>query len=345
MRAMILETPGPLDADPLRPVRRELPEPGPGEIRIRVGACGVCRTDLHLAQGELAPPRLPLIPGHQVVGRVSQAGPDTHRFREGDRVGVSWLHQACGRCSFCAKGRENLCPAARFTGFHVDGGFAEHLTAPEAFCYALPSVFADTEAAPLLCGGILGYRALRLCGAGAGDLLGLVGFGGSAHLALQVAIHRGIRCQVATRSALHREVARELGADRAGALGEARDASWDAAVLFAPAGDRIPEILQKLRPGGTLAVAAVRVGDVAPLRYEDHLFGERVLRTVTAATRKDGEEFLELAGEIPVRCEIRIYGLEDANQALRDLGRSGLRAAAVLTPGAESSDGGRVRGY
>lgn len=331
MRAMLLESTGPLRLDRLRPVDLPRPEPGPRQVRLRVAACGVCRTDLHLVLGEVPPPALPLVPGHQVVGYVDAVGGADRRFREGDRVGVSWLQWACGSCRFCRTERENLCPEARFTGFHSPGGYSEALLAPEAFCYSLPVVFSDHQAAPLLCAGILGYRAFRLSRAGPGDRLGMVGFGGSAHITLQVARHRGCEVDVATRSPGHRSLALELGASSAGDLEEVKPSSWDAAILFAPAGSLIPRILRRLRPAGTLAVAAIRVGTVPGLDYERELFEERVLTTVTASTRRDGEEFLEIAGDIPIRTEFRVFGLEEANEALRALEAGRLNGAAVLS--------------
>ena len=331
MRAMQLESAGSLEEDRARLVDLPTPDPRPGEVRLRVRACGVCRTDLHLARGELAPPSFPLVPGHQAVGFVEATGRGARRFREGDRVGASWLHSACGVCGACTGGRENLCPHARFTGFHVPGGYAESLVLPEAFAHPLPPGATDTESAPLLCAGILGYRALRLSGARAGDRLGLVGFGGSAHLVLQVARHEGCEVQVVTRSSPHRELALRLGATFAGSLAEVPAATWNSAILFAPAGELVPGILTRLRPAGVLSVAAIYLSPIPALDYERTLFGERVLRSVTASTRRDAEEFLCLAGSVPVRSEVRTYPLDQANEAFRDLDRGDLPAAAVLT--------------
>jgi len=329
--ALRLHAPGPVERGPLRFEEVPAPTPGPGGIRLAVRACGLCHTDLHIVEGELLPPRRPLVPGHQVVGIVDALGPDVRRFRVGDRVGAAWLHQTCGACPACRHGTENLCPEARFTGFHVDGGYAALMTVPAAFAYPLPAAIPDATAAPLLCAGIIGYRALRVAGVRPGERLGLFGFGASAHLAQQVARAWGCEVLVFTRAPTHRELARALGAAWAGSAEEAPPAPLDRAVLFAPAGALVPVALRRLRPGGTLAIAAVYLDRVPELDYA-LLYGERVVRSVTASTRRDGEELLELAAAIPLRPEVETFPLIAANEALAALKASRLRAAGVLIP-------------
>jgi propanol-preferring alcohol dehydrogenase len=331
MHAMVLQAPAPLAADPL--VAMDLPEPdaGPGELRLRVQACAVCRTDLHVVEGELPPHRLPLVPGHQIVGRVDAVGAGVHPSWVGRRVGVAWLRWACGVCRFCREGRENLCPDARFTGWDADGGYAEVATVPAAFAFALPDALTDVDAAPLLCAGIIGYRALRLAGVGPGVRLGLFGFGASAHLALQVARHMGCQVFVYTRGAAHRALATRLGAVWAGGAEDGVPASLDAAVSFAPAGAVLPQALRLLRPGGTLAVNAVHLDGVPGMDYA-LLYGERTLRSVANATRRDGEEFIRLAAEIPVHVVREVSPLAAANAALRRVKDGSVQGVAVLVP-------------
>jgi propanol-preferring alcohol dehydrogenase len=329
MWAQTLHAPRPIEAGPLHLREIPVPEPGPGELLILVRACGVCHTDLHIAEGEIDLPRLPLIPGHQVVGEVERAGPGATRLAPGTRVGVAWLNRACGRCAFCGRGEENLCDDARFTGWHVDGGYAECLVAPEEFVYRLPDRFSDVEAAPLLCAGIIGYRALRLSGAQPGDRLALFGFGASAHITLQVARHRGCEVIVFSRSREHRELALSLGAAWAGQAGEEAPAPADRAILFAPAGRLIPAALRSLRKGGTLASAVIHL-DVVPEMDYRLLFGERTLRTVTASTRRDGEELLRDAAAAGVRVETETFPLSEANRALSRIKEGTMRAAGVL---------------
>jgi propanol-preferring alcohol dehydrogenase len=331
MKAMVLPRPAPVAGEPLEPRDLPLPVPGPGQVRLRVRACGVCRTDLHIVEGELPPHRLPVVPGHQVVGVVDELGPGVSGPPPGTRVGVAWLHAACGVCEHCRQGRENLCPRARFTGYDVDGGYAEAVLAPADFVLPLPEGLADDAAAPLLCAGIIGYRALRLAEVRPGDRVGLFGFGASAHLALQVARHWGCEVHVFTRGAAHRALAAQLGAAWTGAAEESPPAPLDAAVTFAPTGAVIPHALRHLRPGGTLAVNAVHL-DGLPAMDWSLLYGERTLRSVTNATRRDGEEFLRLAAAIPVRPHVVRYPLAAANQALRDLKGGRIDGAAVLCP-------------
>jgi len=347
---MVLAAPGPVGRGPgpLAPVEREPPEPGAGEVQVRVEACGVCRTDLHVVEGDLAERRRGVVPGHEVVGRVSALGPGARRFRPGERVGVAWLHRACGRCRFCADGRENLCLEPLFTGWDRDGGYAEYLTVPEDFAYALGGALAGLEAeraAPLLCAGIIGYRAYRLSQVPPGGRLGLYGFGGSAHIVIQIARHHGCQVHVFSRGGEHRELALRLGAVWVGDSFDAPPRPLDAAILFAPAVEIVPAALEALDRGATLAVAGIHLSDVPVLRYERHLFQERTLRSVTANTRRDGRELLELAAEIPIRTATRPYALEDANRALADLKGDRIQGAAVLrVTGGHPGSGGPDRG-
>ena len=328
---MVLEEPAPIDRAPL--VLRELPEPDPApdEVVVAVSVCGICRTDLHVIEGEL-PPRLPhVIPGHQVVGHVARCGRDVRELREGDRVGVAWLHRSCGRCEPCLRGDENLCRAPTFTGYSAHGGYAEQVRVPAAFAYALPDVFGDAEAAPLLCAGIIGYRALRRSRIGPGGRLGLYGFGSSAHIACQIARHRGCEVFVCTRDEKARALARELGATWAGAADESPPELLDAAVLFAPAGELVLPALAALRPGGTLACAGIYMSEIPALDYTRYLFDERTLTSVTANTREDGRELLRVAAEIPIRPHTTLFPLERANEALLTLARDGIRGSGVLS--------------
>jgi alcohol dehydrogenase, propanol-preferring len=327
--ALRLHDPAPVETAPLRAEQVAAPEPGPGAVRLAVRACGLCHTDLHIVEGELALPRRPRIPGHQIVGVVDAVGPDVRRFRPGERVGVAWLHWACGACPACRRGEENLCPDGRFTGFHVDGGYAEAVTVPAAFAYRLPAGLPDATAAPLLCAGIIGYRALRVAGVRPGERLGLFGFGASAHLALQLARYWSCAVSVFTRSDAHRRLARELGAEWAGGIEARPPEPLDRAILFAPAGALIPLALARLRPGGSLAVAAIYIDGVPAFDY-GLLYGERTVRSVTASTRADGEELLALAAAIPLRPEVELFPLAEANAALAALKTSKLRAAGVL---------------
>jgi propanol-preferring alcohol dehydrogenase len=309
----------------------QMPSPAPGQLRVRVHTCGVCRTDLHTVEGDLALPRpLPIIPGHQVVGSVDVVGQGVTQHAVGDRVGVGWMNWACGECSYCRRGQENLCPDARFTGLHVDGGYAEWLVVDERFAYALPKTMSDAAAAPLLCGGVIGYRTLRLCGIRPGERLGLYGFGASAHQAIQIAIHWGCEVYVFTRAAEHRELARTLGAVWTGDANDNPPAALDAAAIFAPAGWIVARALGHVRPGATVAINAIHMSPIPELPYE-RIYGERVLRSVANFTRRDAVQFLRLAAEIPVQTEIETFPLAEANQALRKLAQSDLRAAAVLT--------------
>ena len=314
-----------------RPLRRvDLPpgEPDPGEIAIAVEACGVCRTDLHIVEGEVGA-RLPVVPGHQAAGRVAALGSGVEGFAIGDSVGVGWLASTCGECAFCRSGRENLCPRATFTGRDRDGGYAERMVASARWVYRLPARFPSREAAPLLCAGIIGYRSLRLSQIAPGGRLGLFGFGASAHLAIQVAMHW--RCEVFafTREAHHRDLARSMGAVWAGEASEDPGVALDAAVTFAPAGELVPLALARLARGGTVAVNAIHMSPIPSFDYET-LYGERVVRSVMNYTRSDADEFLALAAAIPVRARTEIHPLEDANAALLRVKRGQVRGAAVL---------------
>jgi alcohol dehydrogenase, propanol-preferring len=330
MRAWVVETPGPIDSGPLRSVDLPDPHPGPGQVRIRVGACGVCRTDLHLAEGDLLPHRPRTVPGHEIVGVVDQLGPGSDRFRIGDRIGAAWLRGTCGRCRWCRSGRENLCSDATFTGWDADGGYAELTVVPEAYAYRLPGALDDVRAAPLLCAGIVGYRALRRAELPPGGRLGIYGFGASAHVVAQVAIAQGAVVHVLTRSAEARKLALELGAASAGAADAAPPEPLDSAVLFAPAGELVPVAMRALDQGGTLAVAGIHLSDVPALVYADELFREKQLRSVTANTRADGEEFLRLAAALGVRPTTSVRPLGDADHALADLASDRITGAAVL---------------
>lgn len=331
MRAWVVQQPGPIDGGPLALVERPDPEPGPGELRVQVRVCGVCRTDLHLAEGDLAAARPAVVPGHEIVGIVDRLGPGATRFAVGDRVGIAWLRHTCGTCTFCRRGAENLCRSPRFTGWDDDGGYAERAVVDERYAYALPPVFSDAEAAPLLCAGIIGYRALRRAELPPGGRLGIYGFGASAHLAAQVALAEGARVHVLTRSPAARALALELGAASAGDTFDPVPEPLDAAVLFAPAGEIVPAALAALDRGGTLAIAGIHLTDIPALRYADHLFQERQVRSVTANTRQDGEELLATAARIGIRVETMPYALADADRALRDLAHDRVTGAAVLT--------------
>ena len=331
MRAWVVHQPGPVATGPLRLIDRPRPEPGPGELLIRVLCCGVCRTDLHLAEGDLEPKRPDVTPGHEVVGKVAATGPGTTRFTTGDRVGVAWLAGTDGSCRFCRAGRENLCPASVYTGWDIDGGYAEYLVAADSFVHALPSGFNDTELAPLLCAGIIGYRALRRAELPPGGTLGIWGFGGSAHLAAQVAIAAGAAVHVFTRAAAARDLALELGAASAQDSFDPSPVPLNSAIIFAPVGDVVPPALRNLDRGGTLAIAGIYLTDIPSLNYADELFGERTLRSVTSNTRGDAQEFLRLAERLRLKVSVTPYPLDSAGQALADLAADRITGAAVLT--------------
>jgi alcohol dehydrogenase, propanol-preferring len=332
MRAMMLRRAQPVDFSPLEPVQLPVPVPAPQEIRLQVRTCGVCRTDLHIVEGELQPPKLPVVPGHQIVGIVDRVGEVVTRFREGDRVGVPWLYSACGSCGFCQRGNENLCDSARFTGYHVDGGYAQYAIISEDFAYHLPDGLSDVETAPLLCAGVIGFRALRLSGIRPGERLGLYGFGGSAHIVIQIARHWNCEVYVFTRNEEHRLLARQLGAAWAGDLRDEPPGSIHGGIVFAPAGWIIPEALRALEKGGTLSLAGIYMSPIPEMDY-NLLYGERTIRSAANSTREDVRELLELAGRIPIRTEVQVFPLEAANETLQRLKRSEIRGAGVLTIG------------
>ena len=333
MRAWIVDQPGPISSSPLVLTERPTPVPGPGQVRVRVTACGVCRTDLHLAEGDLAPRRHGVVPGHEVVGTVDALGPEATRLAVGQRVGVAWLGGTDGSCRYCRSGRENLCLSPTFTGWDVDGGYAEHCLVDEAFAYVLPDELDDDQAAPLLCAGIIGYRALRIADVPPGGRLGLYGFGGSAHLTAQVALAQGLEVHVLTRGEQNRRLALELGCASAGDADDEPPVRLDGAILFAPAGELVPVALRALDRGGTLATAGIWLSDIPRIVYEDELFHERTLRSVTANTRQDGEELLHLAPRLGVHASTTPYPLAEADRALADLAAGAFSGAAVLHAG------------
>jgi propanol-preferring alcohol dehydrogenase len=333
MRAWVVHEPGPAGQQPgpLRLIDRPVPDPGPGDLLVRVLCCGVCRTDLHLAEGDL-PPRAPgITPGHEVVGEVAAAGEGTSRFGPGDRVGVAWLAGTDGRCRYCRRGQENLCPRSVYTGWDRHGGYAEYLVAADAYVHPLPAGFTDAELAPLLCAGIIGYRALLRAELPPGGRLGIWGFGGSAHLTAQVALAQGAEVHVFTRGAAARELALDLGAASAQDSFDPAPEPLDSAVVFAPAGDVVPAALAALDRGGTAAIAGIHLSDIPALNYDGALFNERTLRSVTANTRGDADEFLRLAGQLRPRVTVRPYPFSQAGQALADLAAGRVSGAAVLS--------------
>jgi alcohol dehydrogenase, propanol-preferring len=329
MKACLLRTPGRIEQDPLEYIEVEQPRPAVGQLLVRVHVCGVCRTDLHVVEGELPPRKSPVIPGHQVVGTVEQAGPGATRFAKGSRVGIAWLHHVDGTCNYCQRGEENLCDAPLFTGYSVDGGYAEWIVAPESFVYPIPQQLADEHAAPLLCAGIIGYRCLKMAEVKRGAKLGFYGFGAAAHVAIQVATYWGVELYAATRDVRHQKLAVELGAKWAGGTLEDPHAELDASIVFAPAGEIVPAALKALRKGGRLILGGIHMSDIPSFPY-DLLYQERMIRSVANNTRQDGEEFLRLAAEIPVRTHIQTYPLRDANRALNALKNDAIPGAAVL---------------
>ena len=332
MQAWVVDEPGPLRRHPLVRAELPLPQPGPGEVLVRVRACGVCRTDLHVVSGDLPRHRHRVVPGHEVVGDVALLGDGAHRFAPGDRIGVAWLRSTCGACRWCRAGRENLCAASRYTGWDADGGYAEWTVVPEAFAYRVPASFSDVDGAPLLCAGIIGYRALRRAELPPGGRLGIYGFGASAHLTAQVAVAQGAEVHVLTRGAGARSLATELGAASVGGPYDAPPVPLDAAILFAPVGELVPVALEALAPGGTLALAGIHLSDIPVLDYQRHLFRERSVRSVTSNTRQDGEEFLLLAERLRLRVATTPVPLGEADRALDDLEAGRVHGAAVLVP-------------
>lgn len=329
MRALQLSAPAPIAARPLEAVKRADPVPQHREVRVRVQACACCRTDLHVVEGELALPRLPIVPGHQAVGTIDALGDGCERLLLGDRVGVAWLHRTCGVCEFCVRGEENLCGAAEFTGWTVDGGYADAVVVPEDFAVRLPEALDDLAAAPLLCAGVIGYRALRRAEVQPGERVALFGFGASAHLALQVLQHWDCEVIVLTRGEHHQELARELGAAWVGGAADPPPAACDRAVVFAPAGELVPVALRAVRAGGTVALAGIHMSDLPAMAYE-LLWHERTLRSVANMTRTDAQEFMDLAAVAGIRVERQVFPLEAANDALLAVSTDAVRGAAVL---------------
>jgi len=330
MKAMLLQETKPAEERPLELVDLPLPEPGFGEVRLRVQACGVCRTDLHTVEGDLDLPKLPLVPGHQIVGVVDAQGAGATRFKLGQRVGVPWLYKTCGACAFCQQGLENLCADAQFTGLHADGGYAEAMVVPEDFAYPIPDGFTDIAAAPLLCAGIIGYRALKLSQIKPGQRLGMYGFGGSAHVTIQVARHWDCEVYVFTRSEGHQELARELGAAWVGRAEDTPPKKLHGSIIFAPAGKLVPDALRVLERGGTVALAGVTMTPIPEIDYDRMLYWERGVRSVANFTRQDARELLQVAAEIPIQTTVQTFPLEEANEVLLALKRSEIDGTAVL---------------
>ena len=330
MDAWQVTQPGPLATSPLKRRQLAVPAPAPGEVLVRVSACGVCRTDLHVVMGDLPTHRSPVTPGHEIVGRVVLNGMGASRFETGERIGIPWLRHTCGACRFCTTGRENLCLEQRFTGWDDDGGYADYATVPEEFAYRIPDQFDDVTAAPLLCAGIIGFRALERAALPARGRIGLYGFGASAHLAAQIAIHRGATVHVLTRSAAARDLAVQLGCASAGDATDEPPERLDSAILFAPVGELVPVALQAIDRGGTLAIAGIHLSDVPSLNYQSHLFQERQIRSVTANTRVEGERFLAEAAEADIRVHTTPYPPTEADRALADLWNDRVDGAAVL---------------
>ncbi|GAB4195173.1 MAG: zinc-binding alcohol dehydrogenase family protein [Phycisphaeraceae bacterium] len=331
MRAMLLHKPGDANHSPLTLSEVPMPEPGEGQVRVRVSVCGVCRTDLHVVEGDLPLPGLPIVPGHQVVGRVDAIGAGCSQLKPGDRVGIAWLRETDGVCEYCRQGRENLCVSSRYTGYHEDGGYAEFALVPEAFAYPLPDRLDDSHVAPLLCAGIIGYRALNRAALPEGGSLLLVGFGSSAAIVLPIALHRGFRVMVVTRTPSHQAMALDQGALWAGDAFDRIPEKVDSAILFAPSGRLVPPTLEALKPGGTLSIAGIHLTDIPTLIYEKHLFYEKQVTSVTSNTRRDGRDLLNEANAIGLTPRVRLYDLADANRALQDVKHSRVDGTAVLT--------------
>ncbi|HID78088.1 MAG TPA: zinc-binding alcohol dehydrogenase family protein [Planctomycetaceae bacterium] len=330
MKAMVLESIRPIDASPLRLVELPAPEPAAGEVRLKVSCCAICRTDLHVIEGDLPKQRLPIVPGHQVVGKVDAMGSGCGKLRVGQRVGVAWLRRTCGQCDYCRSGRENLCESASFTGYHADGGYAEYAVVPEEFAYPIPDAFGDLQAAPLLCAGIIGYRALSRSRLPAGGTLALYGFGSSGHVVIQIAQHRGCEVYVVTRGERHRQLARQMGAVWVGREASELPVKVDSAIIFAPAGELVPPALEGLKKGGTLALAGIHMSPIPEMDYERYVFYERDIRSVTCNTREDGRQLLAEAAQIPIRPHTTTYPLAEANRALQELKNDQINGTGVL---------------
>ena len=333
MKAMLLEQDAEVNTNPLKLRELPLPEPGPTQVRVKVKVCGVCRTDLHVVEGELPPSTRPIIPGHQTVGVVDKIGEQVTTFKVGDRVGIAWLQGTCGICEFCQSGRENLCEEGTFSGYHVHGGFAEYALVSERFAYPIPPIFSDEEAAPLLCAGIIGYRALQRSNIQPGQRLGLYGFGASAHITIQIARHWGCSVSVFSHRKEHQQLARQMGAAWVGHSTESPPQKLHSAIIFAPVGDLVPPALQALEPGGTVALAGIHMSAIPSLDYARDLFQERTLQSVTANTRQDGIDLLRVAADIPLRTHTQAFSLEEANLALQALKAGNINGAGVLKIG------------
>lgn len=330
MKAMVLTETSDVAMRPLVLRDVPVPQPGPGQVLVKLSVCGICRTDLHVIEGELRDPALPLIPGHQAVGVISRLGPGVSERTVGERVGIAWLQGTCGQCGFCMSGRENLCLEATFTGYQTDGGYAEYAVVSARFAYPIPPVFTDEEAAPLLCAGIIGYRALRLSGIQPGQRLGLYGFGASAHIAIQIARHWGCEVYVCSLTEQHQALARQMGARWVGGASESPPVALHSSIIFAPAGELVPPALRALERGGTLALAGIHMSPIPQLDYDQEVFGERVIRSVTANTRQDGLDLFREAAAIPIRPRTQRFRLEDANDALKALKAGAIEGAGVL---------------
>ena len=329
MKACILKTPAPVETNPLEFVDVPIPEPAAGEVLVRVTHCAVCRTDLHVVEGELRRRKSPVIPGHQVVGTLNKAGPGAQKFAVGARLGIAWLHHTDGTCEYCRSEEENLCDDPAFTGYTVNGGYAEYIVAPEDFVYEIPESFSDEQAAPLLCAGIIGFRSLRLSGIKTGGKLGFYGFGAAAHLAIQVALHWNVEVYAMTRDVRHQRLALDLGAKWTGDTFEEPPVKLNAAIVFAPAGAIIPAALNALRKGGSLVLGGIHMSPIPSFSY-DLLYQERAIRSVANNTRQDGKDFLSIAAEIPIRTHVQLFPLQDANRALNALKNDAIEGAAVL---------------
>nr|BAL58210.1 alcohol dehydrogenase [uncultured prokaryote] len=329
MKALLLEKPSPVENAPLKFCETDAPLPGKNEIRLKVSSCGVCHTDLHIVEGEIIPPSYPVIPGHQIVGVIDEVGEGVKKFKKGERVGVGWLNRTCGKCEFCLKKLENLCESAQFTGYHINGGYGEYAVVHEDFAFSLPPELDDAHAAPLLCAGIIGYRAFKMCGAKEGENLGLFGFGASAHIVCQVAYKMGINAIVFTRSKKHRELALKLGARWAGSYDDRPPFTLDAGIIFAPAGEVVPFALNLLKPGGSIAINAIYMTELPPMKYE-LIYRERKIMSIANYTREDAKEFLEVAGKMGIITSVEQFHFQDANRALQLLKESKINGSAVL---------------
>jgi alcohol dehydrogenase, propanol-preferring len=330
MKAMTLREPRLIEERPLVMAEVEKPTPGPKEVLLKILTCGICHTDLHIVEGELPSKKIPIIPGHQIVGVVESVGKKVTRFKVGNKVGVAWLNSTCGKCEFCFKAKENLCEKARFTGYDVNGGYTEYTVVSDDFAYFIPKGFTEAEAAPLLCAGVIGFRALRLSEIERGGRLGLFGFGASAHIVIQIAKHWGCQVFVFTRSEEHRKLARELGAVWAGGAEDTPPAKMQSTIIFAPAGKLVLDALRVLEKGGTLALAGIYMTPIPELDYQQHLYYEKTVRSIANSTRKDAQDLLKLAGEIPIHTEVQEFSLEEANRALSLLKQGKIQGAGVL---------------